>query len=61
MGLPIIGLWNPVAEFIYREPVFVNVYGAQESIPLAYVAWRAGTTYRVVVPVRQLGIDFWAL
>jgi hypothetical protein len=30
------------------EPVFVNVYGAQESIPTksippAYVAWRAGT------------------
>ncbi len=24
------------------EPVFVNVYGAQESIPPAYVAWRAG-------------------
>ncbi len=36
------------------EPSFVNVYGAQESIPMdgpipgpdppAYVAWRAGTT-----------------
>jgi hypothetical protein len=31
------------------EPVFLNVYGAQESIPMneflppAYVAWRAGT------------------
>jgi hypothetical protein len=31
------------------EPVFLNVYGAQESIPRneflppAYVAWRAGT------------------
>jgi hypothetical protein len=24
-------------------------------MPLAYVAWRAGTTYRVVVPVRQAG------
>jgi hypothetical protein len=22
-------------------------------MPLAYVAWRAGTTYRIVVPVRQ--------
>jgi hypothetical protein len=32
------------------EPVFVNVYGAQESIPPAYVAWWAGTTNRVVVP-----------
>ncbi len=26
----------------------------------SHVAWRASTTYRVVVPVRQLGIDFWA-
>jgi hypothetical protein len=43
------------------EPVFVNVYGAQESIPPAYVAWRAGATnYRVVVPARLLGIDSWA-
>jgi hypothetical protein len=26
------------------KPVFVNFYEAQELIPLAYVAWRAGTT-----------------
>jgi hypothetical protein len=25
------------------EPVFLNVYGAQELIPPAYVAWRART------------------
>ncbi len=25
------------------EPVFLNAYGAQESIPPAYVAWRTGT------------------
>jgi hypothetical protein len=31
------------------EPVFVNIYGAQESIPPAYVALRASTTKRVVV------------
>jgi hypothetical protein len=37
------------------EPVRVNVYGAQESIPPAYLAWRAGTTNGVVVPVRQAG------
>jgi hypothetical protein len=24
--------------------VFLNFYGAQESIPPAFVAWRAGTT-----------------
>jgi hypothetical protein len=34
------------------EPVFVNVYVAQESIPRACVAWRAGTKNRVVVPAR---------
>jgi hypothetical protein len=27
-------------------------------MPLAYVAWRAGTTYRVVVPVRHAGNRF---
>jgi hypothetical protein len=27
-------------------------------MPLAYVAWRAGTTYRVAVPVRQAGNRF---
>jgi hypothetical protein len=32
---------------------FVNVEGAQESIPPAYVAWRAGTTTLYVVPVRR--------
>jgi hypothetical protein len=40
-----------------NEPVFVNVYGAQESIPPAYVALRAGTTKRVVI---RLGIKSWA-
>jgi hypothetical protein len=40
------------------EPVFVNIYKAQESIPLAYVAWQAGTTNRVVVPARQAGNRF---
>ncbi len=32
----------------FPEPVFVNVSGAQESIPPAFVAWQAGTTNRVV-------------
>jgi hypothetical protein len=27
-------------------------------MPLTYVAWRAGTTYRVVVPVRPAGNRF---
>jgi hypothetical protein len=27
-------------------------------MPLAYVAWRTGTTYRVVVQVRQAGNRF---
>jgi hypothetical protein len=33
---------------------------SKESMPLAYVAWRAGTKYRVVVPVRQAGNRFLA-
>jgi hypothetical protein len=33
--------------FSPAEPVFVNVYGAPESIAPAYVAWRASTTNRV--------------
>ncbi len=40
------------------EPVFVDVYGAQESISPAYVAWRVGTISRVVVPARQAGNRF---
>ncbi len=40
--------------FAVAEPKF----GAQESIPPPYVAWLAGTSNRVVVPV--LGIDSWA-
>jgi hypothetical protein len=31
-----------------QEPEFVNVQGAQESIPPAYVAWRAGTTTQLI-------------
>ncbi len=42
----------------YTEPVFVNVYGAQESISPAYVAWRASTTNRAVAPARQAGNRF---
>jgi hypothetical protein len=30
--------------FAKTEPEFLNLYGAQESIPPGYVAWRAGTT-----------------
>ncbi len=42
----------------FSEHVFVNVYGAQESIPSAYVAWRASTTIRIAVPARQAGNRF---
>jgi hypothetical protein len=47
---------SPLPQYyiIFRpEPVFVNVYGAKELIPPAYVAWRADTTNKVVVPARQ--------
>jgi hypothetical protein len=44
---------------VCSEPVFVNVYGApKESIPQDYVSWRAGTTNRVAVLVRQAGNRF---
>ncbi len=48
------------AEFLTQspEPVFVNVYGAQESIPPANVDWRSGTTRRVIVPARHAGNRF---
>jgi ankyrin repeat protein len=46
------------SEEVTPEPVFVDVYGAQESIPPANVAWRPGTTNRVVVPARQAGNRF---
>jgi hypothetical protein len=53
---------NPPERMVLRglnsEPVFVNVYGVQELIPAAYVAWRAGTTNRVAVPSRQAGNRF---
>jgi len=32
----------------------------RNRFPQAYVAWRAGTTNRVVVPGHRLGIDSWA-
>jgi hypothetical protein len=35
------------------EPVFLKVYGAQESISPSSVVGRACTTNRVVVPARQ--------
>ncbi len=45
--------WNK-----FPEPEFVNVQGAQELIPPAYVAWQAGTSNRFVVPDRQAGNRF---
>jgi hypothetical protein len=38
------------------EPEFVN--DSMDSIPPAYVAFRAGTSNRVVVPARQAGNRF---
>jgi hypothetical protein len=46
---------------LHTEPVCINVYGAKESIPLAYVAWRASTSNRVVVLARQAGNRFLGL
>ncbi len=33
---------------------------SNESLPPAYVVWRAGTTCRVIVPAYAGGIDSWA-
>jgi hypothetical protein len=32
----------PVHGFLLLEPEFVNVYGAQESIPPGYIGWPGG-------------------
>jgi hypothetical protein len=32
-----------MSPILYTEPIFLNVYGAKELIPPAYVAWWAGT------------------
>ncbi len=42
------------------EPVFVNINGAQESIPPFFAAWKAGTTNRVGGVPSRPGINFWA-
>ncbi len=42
------------------EPVFLNVKGAQESIPQFYVAWRAGTQIGLSYRPARLGINSWA-
>ncbi len=46
------------SEEVTPEPVFVDVYGAQEPIPPAFVVWRLGTTNRVVILARQVGNRF---
>ncbi len=35
--------------FTPPEPEFINFYGVHESIPPAYVAWRAGTTTLFII------------
>jgi hypothetical protein len=47
-----------IQENFIPESEFVNVYRAQESIPPASVACRAGTSNRVVGPVPQAGNRF---
>ncbi len=51
-------LIHPPLPLSTAEPVFLNVYGAQESIPPTYVAWRAGTTNRVAISAREAGNRF---
>ncbi len=49
---------KPSPRVSMTEPVLVNVYGTQDSIPPSYEAWRAGTTNRDVEPARQAGNRF---
>jgi hypothetical protein len=51
--------------YIYRTPrarisklLWSPGIDSNESIPPAYVAWRAGTTNKVVAPVRKAGNRF---
>jgi hypothetical protein len=52
--------------YLLTEPEFVKHQGAQESIPPAYVAWRAGIrpiglSYRPAMGGnRFIGVDSWA-
>ncbi len=47
-------LWARICKRFWNPEI-----DSEESIQLAYVAWRAGTTnYRVVVPARQAGNRF---
>jgi hypothetical protein len=39
--------------FFCPEPNFVDVLGAQESIPPDFVAWSAGMTNSVIIAARQ--------
>jgi hypothetical protein len=42
-----------------RSPISSPAIDFKESNPPAYVAWRAGTSNRVVVTATRLGIDSW--
>jgi hypothetical protein len=42
---------------MFKEPRN-RLQGIEESTPSAFVAWRAGTSNRVVVPTRQAGNRF---
>jgi hypothetical protein len=59
---PIYSLKIPTLEHIFRVRICKRLWSSEidseESIQLAYVAWRAGTTIRVVVPARQAGNRF---
>ncbi len=58
--------WYPPLRSIKKQDSWARIckrlwspgFDSGESIPPAYVAWRDGTTNRVVVPVRQAGNRF---
>jgi hypothetical protein len=57
-----IGGITPLTPFYNRARICKRLWSpeidSEESIQLAYVAWRAGTINRVVVPARHAGNRF---
>jgi hypothetical protein len=51
---------NVFRPILYTEPVFINVYGAKESIARNRFRHQVRPIYRVVVPARQAGNESWA-
>jgi hypothetical protein len=65
VSAPRKGCLRPTSHHDFRARICKRLWSpeidSEESIQLAYVAWRAGTTNKVVVPAARLEIDSWLL